>query len=165
MTDTTSDTPVPSEKRDGTLLPILIINGPNLNMLGTRQPEIYGHDTLEDVERLCHEAAAPTGLGIDFRQSDSEAEIIRWIQQARTSASAIVINPAGFTSTSIAILDALLMFEGPIFECHISPLFRRDEFRHLSYVSKAATAKIEGFGIAGYGFAITRIGQLLKQAA
>ncbi|WP_276326071.1 type II 3-dehydroquinate dehydratase [Palleronia marisminoris] len=144
---------------------MLIINGPNLNMLGTRQPEIYGHDTLEDVERLCHEAAAPTGFAIDFRQSDSEAEIIRWIQQARSSASAIVINPAGFTSTSIAILDALLMFEGPIFECHISPLFRRDEFRHLSYVSKAATAKIEGFGIAGYGFAITRIGQLLKQAA
>jgi 3-dehydroquinate dehydratase-2 len=142
---------------------VMVINGPNLNMLGTRQPEIYGRDTLEDVERLCRETAGPLGLAVDFRQSNSESEIIGWIQEARTSAAAILINPAGFTSTSIAILDALLMFEGPIIECHISPLFRRDEFRHLSYVSKAATAKIEGFGIAGYGFAIVRIGQLLSE--
>ena len=165
MTDTTFKTRVPSGDRAGKFLPILVINGPNLNMLGTRQPEIYGHETLADVERLCRESAAPAGLDIDFRQSDTEAEIIRWIQEARASASAIVINPAGFTSTSIAILDALLMFEGPIFECHISPLFRREEFRHLSYVSKAATAKIEGFGIAGYGFAVARIAQLLRQRA
>ena len=165
MTDTTFKTRVSSGDRAGKSLPILVINGPNLNMLGTRQPEIYGHETLADVERLCRQAAAPHGIDVDFRQSDSEAEIIRWIQEGRTSASAIVINPAGFTSTSIAILDALLMFEGPIFECHISALFRREEFRHLSYVSKAATAKIEGFGIAGYGFAITRIAQLLRQPA
>ncbi|GGL69045.1 type II 3-dehydroquinate dehydratase [Wenxinia marina] len=144
---------------------VLVINGPNLNMLGTRQPEVYGHDTLDDVERLCRETAAPLGVEIDFRQSNSESEIIGWIQSARTGADAILINPAGFTSTSIAILDALLTFEGPIFECHISPLFRREEFRHLSYVSKAATAKIEGFGISGYGFAVARIAQLLKQAA
>lgn len=141
---------------------VMVINGPNLNMLGTRQPEIYGHDTLDDVERLCRATAGPQGLEVDFRQSNSESEIIGWIQEARSSADALLINPAGFTSTSIAILDALLMFEGPIFECHISALFRRDEFRHLSYVSKAATAKIEGFGIAGYGFAIARIGQLLN---
>ncbi len=163
MTNTTPETPTKARAGAGGQRPILVINGPNLNMLGTRQPEIYGHETLADVERLCRETAAAHGLEIDFRQSDSEAEIIRWIQEARTQASAIVINPAGFTSTSIAILDALLMFEGPIFECHISPLFRRDEFRHLSYVSKAATAKIEGFGIAGYGFAVARIAQLLRQ--
>lgn len=144
---------------------VMVINGPNLNMLGTRQPDIYGHDTLDDVERLCRETAEPLGLTIDFRQSNSESEIIGWIQEARTAAAAVLINPAGFTSTSIAILDALLMFEGPIFECHISPLFRRDEYRHLSYVSKAATAKIEGFGIAGYGFAVSRIGQLLDARA
>ncbi|MFZ3582489.1 type II 3-dehydroquinate dehydratase [Loktanella sp. DJP18] len=126
-----------------------IINGPNLNMLGVRQPEAYGYDTLADVETLCRAAGQGAGVGIDFRQSDSESEIIGWIQQACQTVAGIVINPAGFTSTSIAILDALLIFDGPIFECHISPLFRRDEFRHLSYVSKAATAKIEGFGIAG----------------
>lgn len=144
---------------------IMVINGPNLNMLGTRQPEIYGHDTLADVEALCRRTAEPMGVEIDFRQSNSESEIIGWIQEARSSAGAILINPAGFTSTSIAILDALLIFEGPIIECHISPLFRRDEFRHLSYVSKAAIAKIEGFGIAGYGFAVTRIAQLLDAKA
>ena len=165
MTDTTIETPAETRAGAGSQRPILVINGPNLNMLGTRQPEVYGHETLADVERLCRETAAAQGFKVDFRQSDSEAEIIRWIQEARISASAIVINPAGFTSTSIAILDALLMFEGPIFECHISALFRREEFRHLSYVSKAATAKIEGFGIAGYGFAVTRIAQLLRQPA
>jgi len=141
---------------------ILVINGPNLDMLGTRQPEIYGHETLDDVERLCRKAGEGSGVDIDFRQSDSEAEIIGWIKKARGSASGILINPAGFTSTSIAILDALLIFDGPIIEVHISPLFRRDEFRHLSYVSKAATAKIEGFGIGGYGFAITRLAELTQ---
>ncbi|OOY22622.1 3-dehydroquinate dehydratase [Thioclava sediminum] len=145
-------------------LPILVINGPNLNLLGTRQPEIYGHDTLEDAERLSRNAAAAAGMEIDFRQSNHEGEIVDWIQWARTNACAILINPAGFTSTSIAILDSLLIFDGPIFEVHVSALFRRDEFRHPSYVSKAATAKIEGFGIAGYGFAITRIAQLVKGA-
>lgn len=142
-------------------LPILVINGPNLNMLGIRQPEIYGHDTLEHVELLCRETAATHDVEIDFRQSDSEAEIIGWIQRARDTASAILINPAGFTSTSIAILDALLIFEGPIFEVHISPLFKRDAFRHPSHVSRAAAAKIEGFGIRGYEFAIVRLADLV----
>ena len=145
--------------------PILVINGPNLDMLGTRQPEIYGSDTLEDVEALCRRMADEQGVAVDFRQSDSEAEIMGWIKRARGAMSGIVINPAGFTSTSIAILDALLIFDGPIIEVHISPLFRRDEFRHLSYVSKAATAKIEGFGISGYGFAIMRLAALAKAAA
>ncbi len=141
---------------------ILVINGPNLDMLGTRQPEVYGHDTLADVEALCRRTGDEQGVAIDFRQSDSEAEIMGWIKQARGTAAGILINPAGFTSTSIAILDALLIYDGPIVEVHISPLFRRDEFRHLSYVSKAATAKIEGFGIIGYAFAITRLAQLSR---
>lgn len=143
--------------------PILVINGPNLDMLGTRQPEIYGYDTLADVEALCRSTGDGLGVEIDFRQSDSEAEIMGWIKGARGTASGILINPAGFTSTSIAILDALLIFDGPIIEVHISPLFRRDEFRHPSFVSKAATAKIEGFGIDGYAFAITRLKKLASE--
>jgi 3-dehydroquinate dehydratase-2 len=142
---------------------ILIINGPNLDMLGVRQPEIYGHQTLADVEALCHATAEPLGVEIDFRQSDSEAEIMGWIKAARGTASGILINPAGFTSTSIAIRDALLIYDGPIIEVHISPLFRRDEFRHMSYVSKAATAKIEGFGIEGYRFAVAKICQIVGE--
>ena len=141
---------------------ILIINGPNLDMLGTRQPEVYGHDTLDDVEALCRRTAEDEGVEIDFRQSDSEAEIMKWIKEARGTRAGILINPAGFTSTSIAILDSLLIFEGPIIEVHISPLFRRDEFRHLSYVSKAATAKIEGFGIRGYEFAVRKLAELAR---
>jgi 3-dehydroquinate dehydratase-2 len=141
---------------------ILIINGPNLDMLGTRQPEVYGHDTLDDVEALCRRTAEDEGVEIDFRQSDSEAEIMKWIKEARGMRAGILINPAGFTSTSIAILDSLLIFEGPIIEVHISPLFRRDEFRHLSYVSKAATAKIEGFGIRGYEFAVRKLAELAR---
>lgn len=138
---------------------ILIINGPNLDMLGTRQPEVYGHDTLADVEALCRRTAEDEKVEIDFRQSDSEAEIMKWIKQGRGVTVGLLINPAGFTSTSIAILDSLLIYDRPIIEVHISPLFRRDEFRHLSYVSKAAMAKIEGFGIRGYEFAIRKLAE------
>ncbi|MBY6092299.1 type II 3-dehydroquinate dehydratase [Maritimibacter alkaliphilus] len=138
---------------------ILIINGPNLDMLGTRQPEVYGHDTLADVEALCQRVAQEEGVGIDFRQSDSEAEIMKWIKQGRGTTAGLLINPAGFTSTSIAILDSLLIYDRPIIEVHISPLFRRDEFRHLSYPSKAASAKIEGFGIRGYEFAVRKLAE------
>lgn len=138
---------------------ILIINGPNLDMLGTRQPEVYGHDTLADVEVLCKRVAADEGVAIDFRQSDIEAEIMKWIKQGRGTTAGLLINPAGFTSTSIAILDSLLIYDRPIIEVHISPLFRRDEFRHLSYPSKAASAKIEGFGIRGYDFAIRKLAE------
>ena len=141
---------------------ILINNGPNLDMLGTRQPEVYGHDTLADVEALCQRIAEDEGVKIDFRQSDSEAEIMGWIKQGRGTTAGLLINPAGFTSTSIAILDSLLIYDAPIIEVHISPLFRRDEFRHLSYVSKAATAKIEGFGIRGYEFAIRKLAELAR---
>lgn len=138
---------------------IVVINGPNLDMLGTRQPEVYGHDTLADVEALCRRTGADEGVEIDFRQSDSEAEIMGWIKQGRGTTAGLLINPAGFTSTSIAILDALLIYDRPIIEVHISPLFRRDEFRHLSYPSKAASAKIEGFGIRGYEFAIRKLSE------
>lgn len=141
---------------------ILIINGPNLDMLGIRQPEVYGHDTLDDVEALCRRTAEDEGIEIDFRQSDSEAEIMKWIKQARGTRCGILINPAGFTSTSIAILDSLLIYDGPIIEVHVSPLFKRDAFRHLSYVSKAATAKIEGFGIRGYEFALRKLAELAR---
>ncbi len=141
---------------------MLIINGPNLDMLGTRQPEVYGHDTLSDVEALCQRVAEDEGVKIDFRQSDSEAEIMGWIKQGRGTTAGLLINPAGFTSTSIAILDSLLIYDAPIIEVHISPLFRRDAFRHLSYVSKAATAKIEGFGIRGYDFAIRKLAELAR---
>ncbi len=141
---------------------ILIINGPNLDMLGTRQPEVYGHDTLADVEALCRRIGKEEDVDIDFRQSDSEAEIMGWIKQARGKTAGLLINPAGFTSTSIAILDSLLIYDEPIIEVHISPLFRRDEFRHLSYVSKAATGKIEGFGIRGYDFAIRKLAELAR---
>ena len=141
---------------------ILIINGPNLDMLGTRQPEVYGYDTLADVEKLCSNVAQEESIEIDFRQSDSESEIMGWIKQGRGSTSGLLINPAGFTSTSIAILDSLLIYDRPIIEIHISPLFRRDEFRHLSYVSKAASAKIEGFGIRGYEFALRKLAELAR---
>ena len=143
---------------------ILIINGPNLDMLGTRQPEVYGHETLADVENLCKRAAEDEGVSIDFRQSDSEAEIMGWIKQARGQTAGLILNPAGFTSTSIAILDALLIYDRPIIEVHISPLFRREEFRHLSYPSKAASAKIEGFGIRGYEFALRKLAEWNRDA-
>lgn len=138
---------------------ILIINGPNLDMLGTRQPEIYGHDTLADVETLCKKVADDEGVAIDFRQSDSETEIMKWIKQGRGTTAGLLLNPAGFTSTSIAILDALLIYDRPVVEVHISPLFKRDDFRHPSHVSRAAAAKIEGFGIRGYEFAIRILAQ------
>jgi 3-dehydroquinate dehydratase-2 len=141
---------------------ILIINGPNLDMLGTRQPEVYGYDTLQDVEALCEKTASEEGFEIDFRQSDSEAEIMKWIKGGRGTTAGLLMNPAGFTSTSIAILDSLLIYDGPIIEVHVSPLFKRDAFRHLSYVSKAATAKIEGFGIRGYEFALRKLAELAR---
>lgn len=143
---------------------ILIINGPNLDMLGTRQPEVYGYDTLADVQALCQRTAEDEGVAIDFRQSDSEAEIMGWIKQSRGTTAGLILNPAGFTSTSIAILDALLIYDRPIIEIHISPLFRRDEFRHLSYPSKAASAKIEGFGIRGYEFALRKLAEWARAA-
>jgi 3-dehydroquinate dehydratase-2 len=131
--------------------PIYVLNGPNLNRLGTREPEIYGRATLADVERYCREAARERA--VEFRQSNSEAEIIGWIHEAIDRADGIIINPAAFTFTSLAILDALKMFEGPIIELHISNIHKREPYYHHSYVSKVATAVIAGLGADGYRLA------------
>lgn len=140
---------------------IYIINGPNLNLLGTREPETYGHATLADVETLCRDSAKQHGLEIVFRQSNHEGEIVDWIQEAHANkAAGIVINPAGYTTTSVAILDALLAVKLPTVEIHISNIHRRESFRHSSYISKAANAVICGFGIDGYALAISGIAAL-----
>lgn len=142
---------------------IFVLNGPNLNLLGKRQPEIYGRDTLEDVAKLCRDAAAPAGLEIDFRQSNYEGEIVGWIHEARETAAAIVINPAAYTHTSVAILDALNTFEGPVIEIHISQVHKREPFRHHSYVSHRSDAVIAGCGVQGYALAVTRVAALLAK--
>lgn len=141
---------------------IYILNGPNLNLLGKRQPEIYGSETLEDVERDCRRVAAEHGLDIRFHQSNREYEIIDWIHEARETASGIVINPAAFTHTSVAILDALNAFDAPIIEVHISNVHRREAFRHHSYVSGVASGVIAGFGTQGYQVAIQRLAHLIR---
>ncbi len=141
---------------------ILILNGPNLNLLGKRQPEIYGHETLDDVARLCSEAAAASDAGVVMRQSNHEGELVDWIQEGRETADAIVINPGAYSHTSIAILDALNTFEGPVIEVHISNIHARESFRHHSYVSARANAVIAGCGIEGYVFAVKRIEALLS---
>ena len=144
--------------------PIYILNGPNLNLLGKRQPEIYGHETLDDVAAKCREAAEKLGFEIRFHQSNREYEIIDWIQEAREAAAAIVINPAAFTHTSLAILDALLMCEFPIIEIHISDPEKRESFRHFSYVAEAASATIVGQGTKGYLLALEKAAEQIKQA-
>lgn len=128
--------------------PIYVLNGPNLNRLGKREPEIYGKATLADVERYCREAAGAQPLV--FRQSNAEAQIIEWIHEAIDEASGIIINPAAFTFTSMAIIDALKMFPGPIIELHISNIHKREPMYHNSLVSKVATAVIAGLGADGY---------------
>jgi 3-dehydroquinate dehydratase-2 len=143
---------------------ILVLNGPNLNMLGTRQPEVYGRETLADVEALAKAEAGRHGLGADCRQSNREDELIDWIQGARGKHAAIVINPAAYSHTSVAILDALNSFDGPVIEVHISNIHRREVFRHHSYVSHRADAVIAGAGIQGYAFAVARVAHLLGKA-
>ena len=140
---------------------IFILNGPNLNLLGKRQPEVYGHDTLDDVEALCADAAEVAGLGMRFFQSNHEGEIVDLIHQAREQAAGIVINPAAYTHTSVAILDALNAFDGPVIELHISQVHKRESFRHHSYVSMRADAVMAGFGVAGYALAVRHMGDLL----
>jgi 3-dehydroquinate dehydratase-2 len=144
---------------------VFVLNGPNLNLLGKRQPHIYGHETLADVERDCRTAATELGLEIRFHQSNREYEIIDWIHEAREVASGIVINPAAFTHTSVAILDALNTFDHPIIEVHISNVHKREAFRHHSYVSTVASGVIAGFGTQGYTLALQRIARLIESAA
>jgi 3-dehydroquinate dehydratase-2 len=133
---------------------VAVFNGPNLNMLGVREPEKYGTATLDDVESLCAEAAEDLGLAIDFRQSNLEGELVGWIQECRGRAHGIVINPAGYTTTSVAILDALVAVGLPVIEVHITNIHRREEFRQHSLISKAATGVIAGLGVAGYALAL-----------
>ena len=140
--------------------PVFVLNGPNLNRLGTREPHIYGTTTLADIEALCR--AAVPGLAIDFRQSNHEGELVEWVHEAIDRAAAIVINPAAYSFTSIALLDALKMFPGPIIELHISNIHRREAHYHHSYISLAATAVIAGLGAAGYPAAVRAVAALLQ---
>src|SRR6201987_4835103 len=142
---------------------IYVLNGPNLNLLGKRQPHIYGHETLADVEADCRKVASEHGLELRFHQSNREYEIIDWIHEARDTAVGIVINPAAFTHTSVAILDALNTFEAPGIEVHISNVHQREEFRHHSFVSKRADGVIAGFGTQGYQLALRRVAKLLDE--
>lgn len=142
-------------------LPVLVLNGPNLNMLGVREPKTYGKDTLKDVEAFCRQAADFLDLTVDCRQSNLEGELVTWIQESRNNHSGIVINAGGYSHSSVAILDALLLSEKPIIEVHISNIYAREEFRHHSLISKAAKGIICGLGIDGYALALQAITKLL----
>ena len=141
---------------------ILIINGPNLNMLGVREPEIYGRISLDEISHICVSHASTLHTELDFRQSNSEAEIIGWLHAARDNVEGIIINPAAFTHTSIAILDAVILTELPIIEVHISNIFKRESFRSTSYISAGATGIISGFGAMGYKMAIDAMLDLIR---
>ncbi|RWP70339.1 type II 3-dehydroquinate dehydratase [Mesorhizobium sp.] len=140
--------------------PIFVLNGPNLNRLGSREPEIYGTTTLAEIETMCRKAA--DGLPVRFHQSNFEGEIVGWIHEAIDEGAGIIINPAGFSFTSIAILDALKMFPGPIVELHISNIHRREEIYHKSLVSTVATAVIAGLGPRGYATAVNSLKHLME---
>lgn len=141
--------------------PVYILNGPNLNLLGTREPHIYGSTTLAEVEATCRERAQAVGLEISFRQTNHEGQLVDWIQEAVAAASGIIINPAAYTHTSVAILDALKNVSGPIIELHISNPHQREEFRHRSFVTPVATATLAGFGVYGYGLAVEAMAHLI----
>ena len=141
---------------------VYVLNGPNLNLLGLREPEIYGHDTLSDVEEACLEAAAGLDLTVDFRQSNHEGQLVDWIHEARQTADGIIVNAGAFSHTSIAILDALNAAALPVIEVHLSNIYRREEFRHNSYVSRAARGVICGLGGHGYELALAALARLLR---
>lgn len=145
---------------------IYVLNGPNLNLLGTRQPKIYGRHTLADVEKLCRARGKTHGFAVEFRQSNHEGVLVDWLQEARAKkATGVVLNPAAFTTTSVALLDTILAIELPVIEVHISNIHAREEFRHHSYVSKVAKAVICGLGIEGYGLAIDGLAALTTASA
>jgi 3-dehydroquinate dehydratase II len=144
-------------------LPIVfVLNGPNLNLLGVRDPSIYGRDTLGDIEERCTARAAALGLEIDFRQTNHEGQLIDWIQEARESADGIILNAGALTHTSVALLDALSAAELPVIEVHLSNIFRRESFRHHSYVSLAANGVICGLGAQGYELALDAVASLIE---
>jgi 3-dehydroquinate dehydratase-2 len=140
---------------------IAVLNGPNLNMLGSREPTLYGAATIEDLEALCAETAQALDLAIDFRQTNHEGELITWVQECRDRARGIVINPAGYGHTSIALVDALLASELPVVEVHLTNIHAREEFRRHSMVSRVANGVICGLGIRGYGLALTALAEML----
>ena len=142
---------------------ILILNGPNLNMLGQREPEIYGRATLADIGNACTDRGTALNLTIDFRQSNDEGELVGWAQSAGAAHAGIVVNAGAYTHTSIALLDALLASALPVVEVHLSNIFRREDFRHNSYVSRAATGVICGFGASGYLMALDAMAQLIRR--
>jgi 3-dehydroquinate dehydratase-2 len=142
--------------------PVFILNGPNLNLLGTREPHIYGSTTLAEVEASCRERAKAVGLETSFRQSNHEGQLVDWIQEAINGADGIIINPAAYTHTSVAILDALKNFKGPIIELHISNPHQREDFRHRSFVTPVATATLAGFGVHGYVMAVDAMAHLIR---
>lgn len=141
--------------------PIFILNGPNLNLLGTREPEVYGKDSLNDIKMKCERKAKQFGLSIDFRQSNHEGELVAWIQEARESAEGLIVNAGAFTHTSIAMLDALLACAVPCVEVHLSNIFKRESFRHNSYISKGVQGVICGFGPASYELGIEALAGLI----
>ena len=143
---------------------LLVLNGPNLNLLGTRQPQVYGSITLADVEALCRQAGERLGIGIDFRQSNHEGVLIDWIHEAKGRHAGIVLNAGALTHTSIAIMDAIASVELPVAEVHLSNIHRREEFRHLSYISKVAVGMIAGFGAHGYVLGIEALANHLGAA-
>jgi len=145
---------------------IYVLNGPNLNSLGTREPEKYGHSTLAEIEKLCRDTATRFGLEVDFRQSNHEGQIVDWFHEAKAKGVAgVVINPAGYTTTSVSILDAIYAVQVPTVEVHITNIHQREEFRHHSYISKGAKAVICGFGVAGYALAIHGLASLMGAKA
>ena len=141
--------------------PVFILNGPNLNLLGLRQPEIYGSETLADVAAACTALGRDLGLAVRFEQTNHEGVLVELIHEAREAASGIVINPAALSHTSIAVLDALLAYDGPVLEVHISNIHRREAFRHHSHVSTRADGVIAGFGTEGYLMALSRMARLV----
>jgi len=143
-------------------LPILMLNGPNLNLLGTREPATYGYETLADIEALCHARADELGLQVEFKQTNHEGQLIDWIHQARGRCAGIVINPAAWTHTSVAIRDALTAVELPVIEVHLSNVHQREEFRHHSFVSGIALGVMAGFGSNGYRLALDHFAHLLR---
>ena len=145
--------------------PIYILNGPNLNMLGVREPHIYGQDRLSDIEKRCAAKAETAGRGLVFRQSNYEGELVGWIQEARTESAAVIINPAGLTHTSVPIHDALKMLDCPVVELHLTNIHAREPWRHHSYVSLVATAIIAGFGSLGYEMAVDAVLTMTRKAA
>ncbi|MFO1069815.1 MAG: type II 3-dehydroquinate dehydratase [Geminicoccaceae bacterium] len=143
---------------------VSILNGPNLNLLGEREPEIYGRDNLADLERICREDAEALGLAVDFRQTNHEGELVTWIQEARHGAAGLILNAGAYTHTSVAVLDALTILKVPVMEVHLSNIFRREPFRHHSYVSAAATGVICGLGFDGYRLALRALAGRIRRA-